>query len=291
MKKDTLLITGAQGFIASNFINRFKNKYNFLQIIKNKKKNIFFKSKKNYYVYKKENINNLITFLKKNKPKLIIHFGSLFIAEHKSEQISKLIESNVLFGNHILESMLKSGCKKIINIETSWQNYNNSRQYNPSCLYAATKEAFKKILFFYHKAYGFSVINIKLFDTYGSNDKRKKIFNYLLKKKEINLTRGMQKINLLHVDDVCDGIEKCSNHLLKKNISFIDYGLGSKKNYTLKLLIKKFIKINNLNLKINWGKKKYKAREIFKPYNKYKKIPGWKEKINIENGFNFKKLK
>ena len=46
MKKDTLLITGAQGFIASNFINRFKNKYNFLQIVKNKKENICFKKKK-----------------------------------------------------------------------------------------------------------------------------------------------------------------------------------------------------------------------------------------------------
>jgi nucleoside-diphosphate-sugar epimerase len=290
VKKDTLLITGAQGFIASNFINRFKNKYNFLQIIKNKKENICFKKKKNYHIYKKGNIINLITFLKKNKPKLVIHFGSLFIAEHKSDQISDLIESNVLFGNHILESMLKSDCKKIINIETSWQNYNNSREYNPSCLYAATKEAFKKILFYYHKAYGFNVINIKLFDTYGSNDKRKKIFNYLLKKKKLNLTRGAQKINLLHVDDVCDGIEKCSKNLLKKNISFSDYGLGSKKNFTLKLLIKKFIKINNLNIKIYWGKKKYKDREIFNPYNKYKKIPGWREKINVEYGFNYKKL-
>ena len=289
MKKDTLLITGSQGFIASNFINRFKDKYNFLQIIRDKKKNIFLKKNKDYHIYKKRNINNLITFLKKNKPKLVIHFGSLFIAEHKPNQINKLIESNVLFGNHILESMLKSECKKIINIETSWQNYNNSRQYNPSCLYAATKEAFKKILFFYHKAHEFNVINIKLFDTYGSNDKRKKIFNYLLKKKKLNLTRGMQKINLLHVDDVCDGIERCSSILLKKNVSFIDYGLGSKKNYTLKLLIKKFIKINNLSIKIFWCKKKYKVREIFKPYNKYEKIPGWKEKVNIKNGFNYKK--
>ena len=38
------------------------------------------------------------------------------------------------------------------------------------------------------------------------------------------------------------------------------------------------------------GKKKYKEREIFNPYNKYKRIPGWKEKVNIINGFKYKKL-
>ena len=54
MKKDTLLITGAQGFIASNYINRFKNKYNFLQIIRDKKENIFLKKKKNIIYIKKK---------------------------------------------------------------------------------------------------------------------------------------------------------------------------------------------------------------------------------------------
>jgi nucleoside-diphosphate-sugar epimerase len=286
-EKKIIAITGAQGFLADNFIKKFNDKYIFLKIIKYKKKNLFLKNKKNFFLYKNQNINNLIHFFKKKKPDLVIHLAAKTNVEHYSEEIDTLIKSNIILGSEILESMMKSGCKNIINVETSWQNFKNSKEYNPRNLYAATKEAFKKIIFFYHKAYNFNVINLKLFDTYGKNDTRNKIWNTLFKNKEINLTKGEQKINLLHISDVCDGLHKCINIISKREKLFTEYTLGSKKIHKLKFIIKKIIKINNLDIKINWGKKKYYSRQIMKPYSKYKCVPNWEQKINLQDGLKF----
>ena len=225
MRKKIIAVTGAQGFLANNFMKKFNDKYIFLKIIKYKKDNIFLKRNNNFFLYKNQNIKNLISFFKKKKPDLVIHLASKTNVEHDSKEIDALIKSNITLGNEILESMLKSGCKNIINIETSWQNLKSYTEYNPTNLYAATKEAFKKIIFYYHKAYNFNVINLKLFDTFGKNDTRNKIWSLLFKKKKINLTKGEQKINLLHIRDVCDGLDKCVDILSKKKKLFAEYTL------------------------------------------------------------------
>lgn len=277
-----IFLTGASGFIGSNLKYYLTKEgfdvYGVYRQIRNKSKDLFYNG----------NPKNLINLMLKTKPDIVIHLGALFISEHKTNNIKQLIKSNISFTNYILEAMTISGCNKIINTGTSWQNYNN-KDYNPANLYAATKQAAFDILKFYHSTLNISYINLKLFDTYGPNDKRGKLLNNLMKfhnsQKMINMSEGKQKINLTHINDVCLAYHLSINKLLKskKKLS-LEYGVSAKKNIELKKLVKKFIEINSLNININWGGRKYRTNEIFEPWNKFNSIPGYKPKIKLEDG-------
>lgn len=277
-----IFLTGANGFIGSNLKNYLiKEGFDVYGLYRQKRKN-------EKDVYYNGNPKNMINIMQKTKPDIVIHLGALFISEHKTDNIKQLIEANISFTNYILEAMAITGCNKIINTGTSWQNYNH-KEYNPVNLYAATKQAALDILKFYHKTFNISYINLKLFDTYGPNDKRGKLFNNLMKfhnsKKTINMTEGKQKINLTHVNDVCLAYHLSIKKLFKSKIKVgLEYGVSAKKNIALRELVNKFIKINSLKININWGGKKYRTNEVFKPWPKFNSIPGYKPKIKLEKG-------
>ncbi|WP_443864320.1 NAD-dependent epimerase/dehydratase family protein, partial [Fusobacterium ulcerans] len=137
------------------------------------------KNRINIFEYDND-LKNMIKFLKENKFEIVFHLASLFIAEHESKDVDNLLNSNIVFGTHLLEGMKESENKLLINTGTSWQHY-NSEEYNPVDLYAATKEAFEKILKYYVEAEEVRCITLKLFDTYGENDTRPKLINLLNK--------------------------------------------------------------------------------------------------------------
>jgi nucleoside-diphosphate-sugar epimerase len=45
-----------------------------------------------------------------------------------------------------------------------------------------------------------------------------------------------------------------------------------------------FENISKTKLNINWGTKPYGKREVMVPWNKGKKIPGWKPRISLQEG-------
>src|SRR5688572_12901047 len=71
-------------------------------------------------------------------PDVVFHLASLFIAEHKTADVTGLVESNVLFGAQLAEAMRVHGRTRLVNTGTVWQHYQDE-PYNPSDLYAATK--------------------------------------------------------------------------------------------------------------------------------------------------------
>ena len=277
-----IFLTGANGFIGSHLKNFLeKDGDEVFSCYRDKKF-----AGKNDFIYE-EKINNLINFFKKIKPDMVIHLGALFISEHKSHDVEPLISSNIKFTNYILEAMSKSGCDKIINTGTSWQNYKNN-YYSPVSLYAATKQASLDILYYYHKVHNINYINLKLFDTYGPNDKRKKLFQLLLshnnKSKKLKMTGGNQKNNLTHVFDVCRANNITKKILYSKKNCSLEYAVASSKNIKLKNLVNKFIKLNKLKINIGWGEKNYRKIEVFEPWNNYKIVPRYKPQYDLDDG-------
>jgi nucleoside-diphosphate-sugar epimerase len=75
------------------------------------------------------------------QPDVVFHLASLFIAEHKTADVTRLIESNLLLGTQLAEAMRVHARTRLVNTGTVWQHYDD-REYSPSSLYAATKQAF-----------------------------------------------------------------------------------------------------------------------------------------------------
>ncbi len=221
-------------------------------------------------IYNK-NIDSLTDFIMKFRPSVVFHVASLFIAEHKSDQITDLVESNVLFGTHLLEAMSNANVKQLINTDTSWQHYNNE-EYNPVCLYAATKKAFEDILKFYIEAHDFKAITIELFDTYGPNDPRSKIINLFNKIANTGellcMSPGEQELDLVYINDVINAYLISAEMILSDTWrGYKKYSISTTEPKTLKSIAKLFEETFNKKLNIEWLKKEDRKRHVMTEKN------------------------
>lgn len=222
------------------------------------------------------------------KPDVVFHLASLFLSEHTTADISRLVGSNVLFGTQLLEAMAAHGVTKIINTGTSWQHYEN-KPYSPVNLYAATKQAFEDILQYYVEAKGVQAITLKLFDTYGPNDPRPKLFHLLDKIARegttLAMSPGEQMIDLVHVDDVVQAFVMAADRLIAEEaLGHEKYGVSSCRPMPLKELVTLYSQIINKQLPIAWGGRSYREREVMVTCGTLNVPPEWSPLIPLEDG-------
>ena len=263
MKKN-ILITGASGFVGGHLLNNcLKNNFNVYAIFKYSRKNINFvkKYKKKIFPVFYKNIYQIKNKLTNYKIDYVIHCATHYIKKHAHNDIENIIKSNVLFSTILLDVVVNIKIKKFINLGTVWQHFNNNKNLAFN-FYAATKQSFECILNYYKNQYPkIKFYNILLTDTFGTNDKRKKLVAILIKnlkkknKNKITIPKNLS-MNLVSINQVT----KCLNDLLKNNYKSNYYIIKSKQD------VKIFDLINFLNhnlkkqIKVNWSKniKNYK---------------------------------
>lgn len=231
---------------------------------------------------------SMVSCVAKMKPDVVFHLASLFLSQHDSKDVAPLIQSNVLLGNQLLEAMRVNEVTRIINTGTSWQHYNNE-DYNPVCLYAATKQAFEAILSYYVQACGFKAITLTLFDTYGSDDYRPKLFHLLNRvattREPLDMSAGEQLIDLVHIDDVTEAYVIAAQRLLEDKVKLHEsYAISSAQPLPLKELVALYAKVTERTVAVNWGARAYRYREVMIPWSRGKLLQGWKQKIVLLEG-------
>ena len=267
MKKN-ILITGASGFVGSHVLDDcLKNNFNVHAIFRHSKKNVSFakKYKKQIFAIFYNNIYEIKNKLTNCKIDYVIHCATHYIKKHDHNDIENIIKSNVLFSTILLDAVVNIKIKKFINLGTVWQHFNDTKNLAFN-LYAATKQSFECIFNYYKNQYTkIKFYNILLTDTFGTNDKRKKLIPILLKnfnnknQNKINIPKNLS-MNLVNINEVT----KCLNILLKNNSKSNNYVIKSKQD------VKIFDLINFLNdnlekkIKVNWLKdaKNYKIIKL-----------------------------
>lgn len=267
MKKN-ILITGASGFVGSHVLDDcIKNNFNVYAIFRHSKKNVSFakKYKKQIFPIFYNNIYEIKNKLTNCKIDYVIHCATHYIKKHDHNDIENIIKSNVLFSTILLDAVVNIKIKKFINLGTVWQHFNDTKNLAFN-LYAATKQSFECIFNYYKNQYTkIKFYNILLTDTFGANDKRKKLVPALLKnfknknQNKINIPKNLS-MNLVNINEVT----KCLNILLKNNSKSNNYVIKSKQD------VKIFDLINFLNdnlekkIKVNWLKntKNYKIVKL-----------------------------
>ena len=265
-----ILLTGSTGFIGSELLKYLSN-YNKVYITVRKKYKINLNNKNINKIYF-NSYKNLSYKIKKLKIDTVVHCATHYVKNHKFEDIKELSESNILFGNIILENLKVMRVKKFVNFSTVWENYDGKKDncYN---LYSAYKAGFGKIISFYKKENkNIKFLNLVISDTFGLRDKRKKLVNLLKTNYKRNLvTKVISKnlyINLLNVKDIVSAIKL----ILKKNYKSGTYILKNKNNYKIYDIIKKIDKYSQKKIKIKWLSNKIIKEKIYK----FKTLKGWK---------------
>lgn len=267
-----ILITGATGFIGRNLYKELKKEHD-IHVLVRESSNVSVFDPRDVYVFTGD-IENLKQYLDSEKIEGIIHMATLYVNAHKSEQIKDIILSNIYLGTAVLEAASIAGVKWFINIGTIWQNYNvpdYSDEYNPVNLYAATKQAFMTVARYYTETTPIRFCTLKLCDTYGEGDTRKKIMDLFKENaqtgKLLEMSAGEQLIDIVHISTVIDSVKQLVLLISNDNqIVQSEYTVTSGQHISLRDLAKQFEKDNNVKLNIHWGARPYRDREVMRPY-------------------------
>ena len=286
------IITGATGYIGSHVLKYLLSKGWEIHIIADPRfgydniKDVL--SQIDVFEYTGD-INSLCSYFQRVQVDVVFHLAAAVITNYTLEQVPVLIQSNIQFGAEVLEAMKSTNTRLIVSTGSYWQNY-NSGDYNPVDLYAATKEAFEKIVQLYVDAFGFRHINLRLFDVYGEDDKRPKLWNTLRSiagtEQHIAVSPGEQLLDLIHISDVCTAYE-AAYYALLNDFSLINetYGVRTGVTHSLKEAILILEKEIGRKINVDYGLKPYKQREVMKPCEMYQYIPNWRSIVSLENGF------
>jgi nucleoside-diphosphate-sugar epimerase len=231
----------------------------------------------------------LIGIMRAAAPQAVFHLASLFLAVHKAEDVDRLINSNLLFSTQLVEAMAACGVRHLVNTGTSWEHYEDA-DYNPVCLYAATKQAFSALLRYYVEVHGLRVVTLKLFDTYGAGDTRPKVLNLLkrvaLEGTSLGMSPGGQLVDLVYIDDVVEAFLMAYEQLAdgRQQAAMEEYGVSCGNPLPLRDVAALYARVSGKPLDIEWGGRPYREREVMVPWHSYRGVPGWQPKVSLAQG-------
>lgn len=213
------------------------------------------------------------------------HLATHFVAQHTVEDVDQLIESNIALGLRVADALSgRTPPVVFVNVGTAWQHA-GSAAYSPTSLYAATKQALQDLLQYYDDQQSLRVVNVKLFDTYGEHDTRRKLVSVLLDAArtgaQLQMSPGEQLVDLLHVDDVIGGLKAAAAAPPGSGQRFaLQSGLPT----TVRGLAHLVEQISGRPLNIDFGARPYRPLEMFERWDAGPRPPGWKPMISIEEG-------
>jgi nucleoside-diphosphate-sugar epimerase len=156
-------------------------------------------------------------------------------------------------------------------------------------LYAATKQACEDILAYYHDAQGLSCLTLKLYDTYGPGDQRRKLINLLLDAartgEPLALSPGEQEVELTHLDDVTAAFARAADLLLHSEAPLLAAYLVPGTRLTVRELVAQVIQATGRPIDAEWGGRPYRPREVMVPVASADRcLPNWAPEVELEAG-------
>ncbi len=285
------VLTGATGYIGSNLCRRLSEEgWEVAAIIRPSSDTSAIAGLKKVSLFAPLEPEDYAALFRYFSPQTVFHLAASGGMNHRLEDIPAMTQSNILLPTLLLETMALCGAKNFVNIGSFWQNP-YSKDYHPICLYAATKEAFSKILTYYQLSHGINAVTLKLFDTYGPNDPRPKIINLLRKAalsgERLSMSPGFQYLDLVYIDDVTDAI-LTANELLSggtfSGIAPCEFSVCGGSPATLREIAALIEEETGIKLNLGWGELPYRTNEVMRPRTGGTQLPGWRPKTDLKTG-------
>ncbi len=285
-----LFVTGANGYIGSNFIKKASSNNFKIFALTTKKRN-----------KKIKNVKWLVGKIDKNWSELkqtdiLVHLAA-FGGYSRFSSFDKCYKFNVVKSKKLLENSIKSGCKKFLIIsskkEKKIKNFRINKKLiktyekRPDYIYALTKAIFTKICLRLSKKKKVKLRVIRLYHVYGRNEKETRLWPSLIKAAKNNrsfeMTSGNQKTDFNYIDDVVNGLVEATNFYKKAKKFPQIWDMGSGKTMSVRKFAKKIWEKINPKSKISFSKiKVYDKKNYSAIPNNLWKIKYTKPELTIE---------
>lgn len=223
----TLLVTGGQGFIGSNFIRGFLKSHPQWKVLNfdkltycGNRNNTRDLEKSRRYRFIQGDICNHRQVAKVMRPAdAVVHFAAETHVDRSIDNAEDFLKTNVLGTRCLLDAARRSKIKRFIHVSTD-EVYGSivkgafpeTAPLAPNSPYAASKAAGDLLVKAYERTYGYPVIIVRSSNNFGPYQFPEKIIplfvTNLIEKKKVPLyARGQNRRDWLFVEDNCRAIE------------------------------------------------------------------------------------
>lgn len=263
-----VLITGSNGYLGRKFIEKYHNKLDIIALVKTED----YRSFSNFIGIKLEKHDitkvGLSQLFYKHKPDVVIHLASIGLKESKIAK--NAFDVNVFGTFNVVNACLETGARLIFT--SSREVYGNkpnkkssgeNSTLNPYNTYGITKMLAESIIQHAGKNYDLNYIILRITNVYGSDGQQglNKIINDAIKKNQITIFGGEQRINPIYIDDVVKILKKSTNKKYKKEI----FNVGSKETIKIKEFCKILQNILNVPIEMKFKNLPKEVTFSFKP--------------------------
>lgn len=269
LMKKTIFVTGITGFIGRNLLNHLLLQYDqVLNFTRHNTIQIITTGDVSEHEISKQ-------LILKNPSEIFINLATLYEPNPKTNaRLQNLIEANVLFPSRVLELLESNSDLKIINALSYHQLLNFSTQN----VYSLSKELFKKFLDYQKR----KVVNVYIFDTFGSGDTREKVTDIFIKNiiagNAIKIPKNEIKINLSDSEAISISLMQS----LQLNAG--SYSLSSPDTLSLESLAQTIMDIINIEVEIIKDSNGINHFDLIRefPKNAFISPPGYDLKKSLE---------
>lgn len=304
-KKETILVTGAAGFIgfhtAKKLLEMGKkiigvDNLNDYYDVRLKKERLKLLKHKNFTFIKLDFANKKQFFskLKKHKIDKIIHLGAQAGVRYSIENPYAYIESNILGTLNIFEYAKQNKIKQVVYASSSSvyglnevQPFEEHHQTESQIsVYAATKKSCEALAHSYSHLFGVNMIGLRFFTVYGPWGRPDmalfKFSKNILQGKEIQVyNNGDMSRSFTYIDDIVDGVVASLNVDKKYEI----YNLGGSEVVRLMDFINEIEIAFGVKAKIKMlGMQAGDMKDTVASTKKAEQDLGYKAKTNIHDG-------
>ena len=271
--KDSILITGATGFIGKHLVKKIPN-YNIA--VDQNGKNIDLRIRKEVLKIKRSDI--------------VIHLAGKIPSE-KNHSKNIFFEHNFLGTLNILEYCIKKKVKKIIFISSyvygnpEKNPISEKHQIKPHNTYTKSKVLSEELCKIYAEKYKIEIIILRPFNIFGNLQKDNSLISNIIKSiknnSHITIINKNNKRDYLFIDDLIEVIIKLINYECKFEI----FNIGSGKSYSFENIIQLFEKKSKKKIKRKYKiSKENSIPKIQADITKIKKEIKWNPKYTLVEG-------
>lgn len=282
-----VLITGANGFLATRLIvdMELTKVYDLFFLVNINVNNLLRFKNDSKKIHKYVNYFELKKWVHSINPDAIIHLASIQHYIQSDETLEEMINTNIKLGIELLEVISQIDCSIFINLSTYFKYY-DSTEYNPVNFYAASKKAFEDIMIFYVENYCKTGITLDIYDIFGENDSRNKLYKLVLdsldSKSSLGITPGEQLLDLVYIGDITRAIIMILESEKLQVEGYFEYSLSSERQITVKTMIQTIENKSGLTANVLYGDIPYRNRVVMKPVVRNLKLPGWTVEVIFE---------
>lgn len=267
----TLLVTGASGVLAKNFINKHSQTYKIIE------------AKREPKTRNEIKIDSWTMDEPNNEVNAVIHFAGKYLID-ESLQSKKNVHDSVIGTAAAVADYCAKTKTPLIALGSYFEKAPLDMQ--PWSYYSSAKIAAHNMLTMSALNSDFAFKYVYCYDTFGPDTSRRKIVDVLLDPETslLELSEGLQRMNLTHVDDLVDGISLLVQNLLEVPSGVEEFQIKSQLNeFTLKEITEMVNSIRSRKIDIRYGAKPYRNREVFSVWESARSIPNFEERYKFED--------